>query len=292
MIERKLDSIIARFFSESSVRSIIKNRHSSNSLIREFQNLMVKSGLHFEGETFQDLFEFSYKYLLQNYRNEYIYKNAIANRILLGIHSLNTSFMLQEFRVGSCKVDTVVLNGTSNAYEIKTELDSLERLSKQVETYLKVFDMVHVITYPGHTEKVRKAVPECVGLMELVKGEHIKTLRKAISGKNTISTDVLFDSLRKSEYQAIVREYYGSAPIVPNTQAYSVYKELFTKIEPAVAHDLAVTQLKKRGNSLLLKDFIGSVPEYFKSLSVSGRFSNKDMVEVQAMLQSKLNFAL
>jgi len=291
MIERKLDSIIARFFSESSVRSIMKDRDSSNSLIREFQSLMSKSGLHFEGETYQDLFEFAYKYLLQNYRNEYIYKNAIANRILLGIHSLNTSFMLQEFRVGSCKVDTVVLNGTSNAYEIKTELDSLERLSKQVDTYLKVFDMVHVITYPGHADKVRKVIPERVGLLELVKGEHIKTLRKAISGKDSISTEVLFDSLRRSEYQAIVKEHYGFAPIVPNTKAYSVYKELFTKIEPAVAHDLAVVHLKKRGNSVLLKDFIGTVPEFFKSLSVSGRFSSKDMAQVQAMLQSKLTFA-
>lgn len=47
--------------------------------------------------------------------------NVIANKILLGKHSLNTSHMLSEFRVGYNKADVVIINGTSSVYEIKSE---------------------------------------------------------------------------------------------------------------------------------------------------------------------------
>jgi len=38
-------------------------------------------------------FDWIYNILFKSYRNEYIYKNAIANKILLGKQSLNTSHM-------------------------------------------------------------------------------------------------------------------------------------------------------------------------------------------------------
>lgn len=77
-----------------------------------------------------------YSFLFKNYRNEYIYKNVIVNKILLGKHSLKTSQMLTEFRVGKCKADVVVLNCTSTVYEIKSELDSFNRLGKQLGVYM------------------------------------------------------------------------------------------------------------------------------------------------------------
>ena len=284
----KIDPLLARFFSETTIRALLKNQEASHSLIREFVSLLDKHSLPFAGKTYQDLFEFCYGHLLKNYRNEYVYKNAIANNILLGIHTLNTSFMLQEFRIGTCKADTIVLNGTSNVYEIKTELDSLDRLQNQVNTYLQVFDMVHVITFPGQSQKIEKFVPENVGLMELKQRGNISTIRKAESGKRNISPALLFDCLRKSEYKAILIKHYGSAPDVPNTKEYQACKELFVKMPPEVAHDLAVVQLKKRGDSLLVKDFVQSVPSYFKSLSLQARFSQKETQQLSRLLETEL----
>lgn len=238
--------------------------------------------------TYSDLFEFAYERLLKNYRSEYIYKNAIANNILLGKHNLNTSFMLQEFRIGSCKADTLVLNGTSNIYEIKSELDSLDRLQKQVDTYLQAFDMVHVITFPGQAEKIKQHVPKCVGLMELGKKNNISTIREAKSGKKKIINAVLFESLRAVEYQAIIKQHYGFVPDVPNTRKFQACKELFVKIKPEIAHDLAVLELKKRGGSIALKDFITSVPRYFKSVSLSGKFSKKEAERLNELLERSL----
>ncbi|WP_415061283.1 sce7726 family protein [Bdellovibrio sp.] len=289
--ERNLDAFLARFFSESTIRSFIKNQDSAHPILKEFYHLMRESEIQFDGSTYRDLFEFAFTHLKKNYRNEYIYKNAIAKNILLGKHSLNTSFMLQEFRIGKCKADTLVLNGTANVYEIKSELDSLDRLQKQIDTYTQVFDMVHVITYPGQGEKIKQVVPKSIGVMELSRKNSISILREAKSGKKNIVPSMLFDSLRKSEYQAIIRDYYGHEPIVPNTQAYQVYKDLFVKIKPSEAHDLAVTYLKKRGDSILLKDFISSVPECFKSLSISAHFSKDEIDEISKLFNSDLPIA-
>ena len=87
-----------------------------------------------------------FKRLLREYRYEYIYKNAVAKKILLGKHNLNTAFMLTEFRADDCKADTVILNGTSYVYEIKTEMDSFDRLDRQISAYRKVFDYITVIS--------------------------------------------------------------------------------------------------------------------------------------------------
>lgn len=51
-------------------------------------------------------------------RDEYVYRAAITHKILLGTHSLNTACMLNEFRVGVCKADVAILNGTATVYEI------------------------------------------------------------------------------------------------------------------------------------------------------------------------------
>lgn len=287
-VDTKLDTLLARFFSETTVRSLLQQRCFTAPVLNEFLYLVKELKFPFTGNTYNDLFHFAFTYLSKNYRNEYVYKNAIAKNILLGKHSLNTSFMLQEVRVGSCKADTVVLNGTANVYEIKTELDSLDRLQHQIQTYLQVFDMVHVITFPGHSQKIQNFVPESVGLMELTKRNNISTIREAKSGKHEVSPAVLFDTLRKSEYQEIVREYYGEAPDVPNTQSYKVYKDLFIRINPARAHDLAVEQLKKRGNCVRLKNFIRDAPDYFKSLALNSSFSDQELEALKKLLSSEL----
>ncbi len=134
----------------------MSDTRASLSILNEFNYLTQNSGIPFSGNTYEDLFNFAFTHLQKNYRNEYIYKNAIAKNILLGKHSLNTSFMLQEFRIGHCKADTLVLNGTSNIYEIKSELDSLDRLQGQINTYSQVFDMVHVITFQARLKKLRR----------------------------------------------------------------------------------------------------------------------------------------
>jgi hypothetical protein len=75
----------------------------------------------------------------QGCRDEYVYKAALVQKILLGRHSLQTASMLNEFRVGGCKADLAILNGTATVYEVKSERDSLARLQRQIAAYTTVF---------------------------------------------------------------------------------------------------------------------------------------------------------
>src|SRR3984885_3867291 len=81
----------------------------------------------------------------EGYRHEYIYRAALTHKILLGKHSLQTASMMNEFRVGDCKADLAILNGTATVYEVKSERDSLARLQRQIAAYTTVFSRVYVI---------------------------------------------------------------------------------------------------------------------------------------------------
>ena len=78
-------------------------------------------------KTYANIFEILYDRLKKEYRNEYFYKNTLLNKLLLGVHSTNTTTALAELPIGKAKADFVLINGKAVVYEIKTELDNFER---------------------------------------------------------------------------------------------------------------------------------------------------------------------
>ena len=214
-------------------------------------------------------FDLIYMILFKSYRNEYIYKNAIANKILLGRHSLNTSHMLTEFRVGNCKADVVVVNGTSAVYEIKSELDSFARLENQVKNYLKIFDYINVITSASQVNKLKSILPDKAGILLLTNRNTISTIRESKSNRKNTNQSILFDSLRKNEYVKTIKEYFGIVPDVPNTQIYKECKKLFSKIPAELAHNLTINILRRRRNTRVLKEFIEKAPASLSAYAMS-----------------------
>jgi hypothetical protein len=210
--------------------------------------------------TLGSFFDMVYNSLFKYYRNAYIYKNVIANKILLGKHSLNTSHMLSEFRVGFNKADVVIINGTSSVYEIKSEYDTLNRLDGQINAYREIFDFINVISSFSQVDKLCSVLPEKIGIMILTERNTISTVREASSNKVNFNPSKLFGSLRKDEYTSIIKKYYGELPNVPNTMIFDVCKGLFCQIPVEMAHDLAFEQLKKRTNVDILKKFTAKAP--------------------------------
>ena len=210
--------------------------------------------------TLGQFFDWIYNILFKSYRNEYIFKNVIAKKILLGKHSLNTSHMLTEFRVGKCKADVVIINGTSTVYEIKSAFDSFKRLEMQIKSYLEMFDFINVITSSSQAEGLKSILPDSVGILILTDKNTISTIRESKSNKNNINPDILFNSLRKSEYIKVIKEFYGIVPDVPNTLIYSECKKLFYRISPDIAHNLTIKNLAERTDSEMLKKMIDKIP--------------------------------
>jgi hypothetical protein len=234
---------LAQVFSASALVDLARRGHSPlvSAVVREAIDYSTRLGM-----TYAELFEYCHAQLWAHHRCEYVYKNAIANKILLGRHSVRTTRFLSEFRVEDCKADVVLINGTSTCYEIKTELDGLDRLARQVQSYTRVFDRTYVVTFEGCADRIAGVVPEKVGVLVLTDGYAISTRREAASNRSDVVPASIFNSLRRDEYVAILREALGKVPDVPNTRIYTECQRLFCSLAPATAHDGMVRALKMR----------------------------------------------
>ncbi|WP_142763968.1 sce7726 family protein, partial [Klebsiella pneumoniae] len=82
-----------------------------------------------------------------------------------------------EFRIGSCKADLIILNGTGTVYEIKSERDSLSRLHNQITNYRKAFGKIYVIAGSEHIDDVLKTTESTIGVLSLTRWNRISTIR-------------------------------------------------------------------------------------------------------------------
>jgi hypothetical protein len=202
-------------------------------------------------------------------RDEYVYRAAISHKILMGRHSLRTASMLNEFRAGSCKADLVILNGTATVYEIKSERDSLARLTNQVENYKRVFAKVNVIASEAHVDGVLDTVPDDVGVMCLSKRYQITTVREAVDCPERIHPLTVFESLRAAEALAILKALGVTAPQVPNTQRHASLRALFAELDPATLHVEMVRTLKQTRNLAPLGELVRELPDSLQAAALS-----------------------
>lgn len=112
-----------------------------------------------------------------------------------------------ELNVGASRLDIGRINGKSIAYEIKTELDSLEKLDKQIKDYSKVFEYVYVIIHPCHYEKVLDMLPMHCGIITYnLSGDKCKfAFRKKADKNYLISPIEQLKVLNKKELDWILR---------------------------------------------------------------------------------------
>lgn len=196
--------------------------------------------------TIGDFYKYIYKSLLSNYRNEYVYKNTIINKILLGKHSLNTTTILNEFKIGKSIADLVLLNGTSKIFEIKTELDSLYRINSQISDYWKAFKNIYIVTHINLIEKFSKEIDERIGLIALTENNTLRTIRESTSNTDNLDSSVMIKCLRKKEYTNIIEKYFGEIPQTTPVKYFSTCHELFHQIPVDKLHDMMLVELKKR----------------------------------------------
>jgi hypothetical protein len=193
------------------------------------------------------ILESFYSYLLSEYRCEYIYKNIIAKKILLGIHSLNTSTLLNEFKVGSSWADCILINGEATLYEIKTELDSPERLRDQLAEYKRAFKNIYLVIHHSQVEKYRNILQNSsVGLLALNERFQLSERKEAKENIENLDVETMFKILRKKEYSNIINDAFGSTPDVPNMAYFTECLNLAKKLSPLDFHNFMTEQLRKR----------------------------------------------
>ena len=245
-----------------------------------FARLLLESELHKTmppTSRVYHLFDAAFDILKRKaHRHEYVYKAALTHKVLLGAHSLQTASMLTEFRVGACKADLVILNGTGTVYEIKSERDSLTRLRRQIEAYKQVFAKVYVIAGENHVEEIFDMVSPDVGILKLHSRYRISELRKAEDLPERTSSAAIFDAIRLSEAKQILFRHSVAIPRLSNMEMHAALRARFVKLKPRDAHEGMVHVLKKSRNLLSLAELVDNLPQSLQSAALSAPLRRSD----------------
>lgn len=260
-----------------SVSGIFSNSHFKRVISKgrsKFIDAKIDKYLQYlelnKGATRKDALEALYSYLLSEYRCEYVYKNFITKKILFGRHSLNTSTLLNEFRVGSSLADLVLINGKSVVYEIKTELDTPERLEDQLADYRKAFAQIYLVTHHSLTDKYLSILrDDDVGVIALTNNFTLSEVREAKEETKHLDITTMFKSLRKEEYSNIIESQYGEVPEVPNMYYFKECLKLAKKINPERFHRLMSTELKKRKPKETMPFKKNLLPEFLTNICMA-----------------------
>lgn len=229
-----------------------------------------------QDDTYLVLLKQLYKSMCKNYRCEYVYKNEIINKLLLKQFAGTQTIAFNEFRVVDSIVDLAMFNGVSKAFEIKTEYDSKKRLSRQLDTYSKLFQECYLVIPEELFDHYTTDISDNIGIvvMYIEKG-HIKlrTAREAI--KNTVvDPDILIRSVRCEEYKNIIKEHFGSIPEVSCYEMFDVCKELMYQIPSNELHRLFLKEIKRRANNTkLLQKIPAEIRQMCLSLNLNQRQS-------------------
>lgn len=74
--------------------------------------------------------------------------------------------IIHELRIPrpSARADLAVINGEMVGYEIKSDVDSLARLPRQIRAFNNVFDRSYVVAAEKHVSNVERIIPEWWGI--------------------------------------------------------------------------------------------------------------------------------
>lgn len=205
---------------------------------------------NFNLDQFKDELQQNYKILDKEYRNEYFFKNTLFNKYVIGKYSLNTTAALNEIVIGKSKADFAIINHQRGmVYEIKTDLDNLERLTSQLNDYYRVFSEVYVVTSEKNYYPVYRFIKEfkpLVGIVVLTDKVNLSVRKQAIIDDSDLKHENLFKLLRKKEYEEILYYKFGTLPDVKPVQYFKVCLSWFKQLDIKEGQRLVFNQLKKR----------------------------------------------
>lgn len=229
-----------------------------------------------------------YRFMSKSYRNEYFYQNTLLNKLLLGRHSVNTTTALTQIPICKSKADFILINGKAVVYEIKTELDTFDRLDTQLRDYFKAFNHVCVVTSESQYAHAVDLLQETsVGIYVLTLQNTISTkLRKEPEENNSqLDYTAIFKILHKREYESILLQYFGELPVTSQVFYYGECLKKFSQIPIKHAYEMSIKQLKKR-NRIRVSEF-EKMPYELKSLIYFASPSVSDWQNINSFLNQK-----
>lgn len=267
---------LSRLLTNSSFKKIVRSKDT------EFFKRRIRKHAHlfpnYLEQTNASLLSRIFSALVEQYRNEYVYKSSLVNQVLLKEYNMSETTALFEFKISSSIADMLLINGKARLFEIKTELDSPERLESQITDYRKAVGNITVVTYESLADKYLDLIKGTgVGLTVLNTSYQLVEVKKAANDSRYLEHEVLFKMLHKTEYTNIILNYFGIVLDVPNTVYFTQCLALVKQIEINTFQRLAFEELKKR--KLNEAELIESdlTPEELKTICIALNFNSSEI---------------
>lgn len=269
-------------FSRNAVTSWMKNDFQSiNVKIQRYD----KKWLNMNKATYMDYIKYVYRVLESKYQNEYILKNTFLNKWLIKEVGQENSQVFSEFRVGNAIADLVMFNGTSKAFEIKTEMDSPKRLNFQLENYRKAFNEIYLILPYSKVEQYEHCDDE-IGIITFSPDtkEKFQIHRKSISNE-IVDKDTIMKILHTHEYKSMVLEHYGFLPSMTSFNQFDVCRELLFDIPNVQLNSYFIKFMKTRqqGSALSKRNY-----REFNQMSLAMKLSQEERNNLITHLKSPI----
>ncbi len=274
------NSILTRVFTQNMLRDLMYKHNTAPIL----SNIVKRYEIKYDGETKnENIISEIYQYLGYSYRNEYFYKNTLINKLIINAHRLKTTTALTEVPVAKSKADFIMINGKAVVYEIKTELDTFERLESQINDYYKAFDHVCVVTSEAQAEELSiRFAGNPVGIYVLSNKNTLRRIKEPKMYRNNLDKEQIFKILNKPEYESIVRKIIKKLPNVTPVNYYRECKKIACQLPVEKLYDLFLKELKKR-NKIDIRD-LNRIPYALRFLVYFSKFQKEQLVELDEYL--------
>lgn len=150
---------------------------------------------------------------------------------------------------GEARVDLAVVNGALNGYEIKSDLDTLNRLPNQRDVYGEFFDTVTLVVAEKHLKSAKAQIPEWWGIIvATTSGEDVLLHSvRAPTPNEGVSASAVVKLLWRSESVAIL-ESLGRLRGLRNKSRDHLWFAITANCPPDEVKRLVREQIKARGD--------------------------------------------
>ncbi len=149
---------------------------------------------------------------------------------------------------GSARIDVAVLNGKVHGYEIKSDMDTLERADSQLAVYKKIFDYLTFVVGQKHRDSIQTKIPEWCGITLIYSNakDEIKVKKLRDAKRNTnVDPHSLVQLLWRNETINLLRTL-GKMKGIESKPRRVLWKCLVDEISPAQLSKYVRETLKSR----------------------------------------------
>ncbi|PZR24019.1 MAG: hypothetical protein DI535_22745 [Citrobacter freundii] len=162
------------------------------------------------------------------------------------------TLLLKEINIllGATRIDHLMVGKTLHGIEIKSDLDDLQRLKRQVAQYLRVVEFLTIVATPQNVMRISRILPDQVGLMLVYhkhKEEKLCHLPIRVARVNTgRDPQSLVQLLWKNEVIAILRQIGCEDQVLTGMPRQQLWQQLAELVSIEKLSGLVIERLKQR----------------------------------------------